>query len=238
MNVALILISIEKRRTEMRRYFVLVGLLLLTAAWALAQGEFPVVETSPAFMYIRTNPNLTNVFTTPGGITISGKNSFNCEGGGGTLAYNITSLIGIAADLGGCRFTGNTIGLGNTITGNQFTYLFGPRLTFRNSSPFRPFFDLSFGGDRLSASCKSTAITCLTKAGSGSYSKNAFALAVGGGFDIQLSKRISLRAVQAEYLYTRFGNQCAAAVCGNNNNQNAFRLKSGIVIAWGNKSSN
>ena len=223
----------------MRRYFVLVGLLLLVAGSALAQGEYPTVETSPAFMYIRTNPNLTNAFTVtgPGGQT-PGSNSFNCEGGGGTIAYNVSSLLGVAADLGGCRFTGNTLGLGNKITGNQFTYLFGPRITFRSSSPFRPFFDLTFGGDRLSASCKSSATSCVNATGGNTYSKNAFAMAVGGGFDIKLSKRISLRPVQAEYLYTRFGNSCAASVCNNNNNQNAFRLKSGIVIGWGGSTSN
>jgi opacity protein-like surface antigen len=221
----------------MRRYFVLVGLLLLTAGSALAQGEFPTVETSPAFMFIRTSPNFTHAFNV-GGTQITGSNDFNCAGGGGTLAYNVSSLLGIAADLGGCKFFGNTIGLGNTITGNQFTYLFGPRITLRNSSPFRPFFDLGFGGDRLSATCKNSAGSCISNFGTGTYSKNAFALAVGGGFDIQLSKRISLRPIQAEYLYTRFGNSCALAVCSNNNNQNAFRLKSGIVIGWGGSSSN
>jgi hypothetical protein len=141
-------------------------------------------------------------------------------------------MFGIAADLGGCRFFGNTTGLGNTITGNQFTYLFGPRLTLRNHSPFTPFFDLGFGGDRLSLTCKSSAGNCLSAFGSGTYSKNAFALTVGGGFDIKLKKRISLRPIQAEYLYTRFGNSCAASPC-NNNNQNSFRLKSGIVLGWG-----
>jgi opacity protein-like surface antigen len=228
----------RKGELKMRRYFVLVGLLLLTTGFALAQGEFPTVETAPAFMFIRTSPNFTNAFTGPGGTNISGSNDFNCAGGGGTLAYNFTSLIGIAADLGGCRFFGNTIGLGNTITGNQFTYLFGPRITFRSSSPFRPFFELNFCGDRLSASCKSSASTCLSAVGNGTYSKNAFALTVGGGFDIQINKKFSLRPVQAEYLYTRFGNDCAASVCNNNNNQNSFRLKSGIVVAWGSKASN
>jgi len=224
----------------MRNYFALVGLLLLTAGAALAQ-EFPKVETSPAFMFIRTSPNLTHSFfvVPPGGgppVQITGGNNFNCAGGGGTIAYNLTSMFGIAADLGGCRFFGNTVGLGNTITGNQFTYLFGPRLTFRNASPFRPFFELNFGGDRLSASCKNSAGNCLTAVGGGTYSKNAFAMTVGGGFDIQINKKFSIRPIQAEYLYTRFGNSCAS--CGNNNaNQNSFRLKSGVVIAWGGSAS-
>ena len=58
-------------------------------------------------------------------------------------------------------------------------------------------------------------------------------MAVGGGFDIQLTRRVSLRMIQAEYLYTRFGNDCSLSVCNNNNSQNNFRLKSGIVVGWG-----
>lgn len=197
----------------MRKYSVLVGLLLLTAGSALAQGEFPKVETAPAFMFIRT--------------PIGGQ-SFNCAGGGGTLAYNVTSLIGIAADLGGCKIFGNTLGLGNKISGSEFTYLFGPRFTFRSKSPFRPFFEVNFGGTRVSISCDSG-----TACSGASFSKNAFAMTAGGGFDIKLSKKFSLRPVQAEYLYTRFGNDCPLTACNQNNSQNSFRLKSGVVIAWG-----
>ncbi len=216
----------------MHKALVLAGLLFLIVGSALAQDDFPKVETSPAFMYIRTSPNFTNAFLI-NGTPVTGSNYFNCAGGGGTIAVNFTKMLGLAADLGGCKFFGNTIGLGNTINGNQFTYLFGPRLTFRNHSPFVPFFELNFGGDRLSVSCKSSAVNCLTAAGGGTYSKSAFALTVGGGFDIKLSRKFSLRPVQAEYLYTRFGNDCALSVCNNNNNQNSFRLKSGIVVGWG-----
>ncbi len=216
----------------MRKYAVLIGLLLLTAGSALAQGEFPKVETSPAFMYIRTPVSFSNG-------TTSVKQSFNCAGGGGTLAYNITSLLGIAADLGGCKYFGNTVPtqISEKINGNGFTYLFGPRFTFRKSGPFRPFFEVNFGGMRISLSCKSSSTNCNAFTNGNTYSKNAFAMTAGGGFDIQLSRRISLRAVQAEYLYTRFGNSCPANICTNNNNQNSFRLKSGIVIAWGGSAS-
>lgn len=227
----------------MRKYFVLAGVLLLMAGVALAQGEFPTVETSPAFMFIRTNLNLNNAFVVQNPIAgdppidITGANKFNCAGGGGTIAYNLTSMLGIAADMGGCKFFGNTVGLGNKISGNQFTYLFGPRLTFRSSSPFQPFFELGFGGDRVSITCQSGQTACQNATGGNTYSRNAFAMSVGGGFDIKLSKKISLRPAQLEYLYTRFGNQCALQVCNNNANQNSFRLKSGIVIAWGGSAS-
>ena len=216
----------------MRRYFVLVGLLLLTAGMVLAQ-DFPKVETSPAFMYIRTPVS----FTTPGGTSVS--QSFNCAGGGGTLAYNFSSLVGIAADLGGCKYFGQTVPapISSNVNGNGFTFLFGPRLTFRSKSPFQPFAELNFGGMRISLSCENNPSNCTNTFGTGSRAKSAFAMTVGGGFDIKLSKKFSLRPVQAEYLYTRFGNDCSAVVCTFNNNQNSFRLKSGIVIGWGGSAS-
>jgi opacity protein-like surface antigen len=219
----------RKGETIMRRLFVLAGLLLFTAGTALAQ-DYPKVETSPAFMYIRISPNLSNTFAVNGRV-VNG-NSFNCAGGGGTIAYNFSSLVGIAADLGGCKIFGNTLGLGNTVDGNAFTYLFGPRFTYRSGSRFEPFFEVNFGGTRLSLSCQSSALTCVNATGGRTFAKNAFALTVGGGFQVKLSHKFSLRLVQAEYLYTRFGNNCALAVCGNNNSQNNFRLKSGVVINW------
>lgn len=202
----------------MHKYVVLVGLLLLTAGSALAQSEFPKVEASGEYMYIRT--------------PIAGR-SVNCSGGGGTLAYNLTSSLGLAADLGYCRIFGNTFTPGNTIDGSEFTYLFGPRLTFRNHSPLTPFFDLNLGATRTALSCNSANLNCLNRTAAATFSQNAFAMTVGGGFDIRINNHVSLRAIQAEYLYTRFGNGCPFAVCSNNN-QNSFRLKSGIVFGFGN----
>ena len=202
----------------MSKYFVLLGSLLLIAGSALAQDDFPKVETSPGFMYIHTTP--------PGG-----GQGVNCAGAGGTIAYNMTSLLGIAFDGGGCKIFGfipSSSPLSGKINGSEFTFLFGPRLTFRSKSAFTPFFDLGFGGVRVGLSCANN-----TSCSGLSYSKTAFGLAVGGGFDIKLSKKFSLRPVQAEYLYTRFGNSCPYTVCTNNNNQNSFRLKSGIVMSWG-----
>ena len=212
----------------MRRFFVLAGLLLCTACAGLAQ-DYPKIETAPAFMYIRTSSGI-NPFVLNGRLV--SPQPLNCVGGGGTFAYNFSSLIGIAADLGGCKILANNAAVGNTIDGNEFTYLFGPRLTYRSGSKFEPFVEVNFGGTRISVSCKSTAIPCVNATGGRTFSTNAFALTAGGGFQIKLSHRFALRLVQAEYLYTRFGNNCALAGCSNNNSQNSFRLKSGVVINW------
>jgi opacity protein-like surface antigen len=206
----------------MRKSLALAVLLLLAAGTAFAQQDYPTVETSPAFMYIRT----------PG--ILNGSNAFNCVGGGGTLAYNFSSVAALAFDGGGCKVldNNNTI-LNGKVNGNEFTFLFGPRFTYRSSSKFQPFFEVNFGGMRVSVSCNSSAPNCVAATGGATYSKTAFAATLGGGVEMKLSRKFSLRLVQAEYLYTRFGNSCSFPVCGQNNHQNSFRLKSGIVIGWG-----
>jgi opacity protein-like surface antigen len=203
----------------MHKLTVLVGLLLLTAGSALAQSEYPAAEASADFMYART--------------PIAGQ-SLNCAGGGTTLAINVSSTLGLASDIGYCRFFGNTFGLGGRLSGSQLNYLFGPRLTLRSSSAIHPFFDLMFGGTRLGIGCDSGIFGCLNGTGHASFSENAFAMTVGGGVDVKFSQRVSWRLVQAEYLYTRFGNECPLVFCTNNNNsQNSFRLKSGLVFGFG-----
>jgi opacity protein-like surface antigen len=222
---------------KMHKLFVVAGGVLLTAGAAVAQDSFPKIETSPAFMYIHT------------GELFGGDKALNCVGGGGTFAYNFTSVIGFAADLGGCKLVGlnDTYGLASRATGSEFTFLFGPRLTFNRKGKIHPFFDLNFGGVRAAVSCNNgnlgnncgatgpvvTPPIVIPNPNATEVSKVAFGLSVGGGVDVQLSKRVALRLVQAEYLYTRFGNDCQFAVCSNNNSQNSFRLKSGLVFSFG-----
>ena len=222
-------------------------LVVLTAALSFATvagaQEFPRVETAPGFMYIHTTP-----FT---GLD----HSINCAGFGGTIAVNVTSVIGLAADLGFCKsFSSSISAIDNgTVNGSGQTFLFGPRFTFRNSSRVRPFVEISGGIVRAKLSCASgnignycnstgatqlpagTILTAGYHPSDTSVSTNAPAFSIGGGFDIRVSKKFSIRLVQAEYLYTAFGNDCHFAICntGTNNSQNSFRLKSGIVVGWG-----
>jgi opacity protein-like surface antigen len=238
------------RRLQMRKVLIFVEALVVTAGIAIGQsgsttavtatsppGSFPKIETAPGFMYIHT------------GAILGFQNGLNCVGGGGTVAYNLTSALGVAADLGGCKILelNGATGPLSKINGTEFTYLFGPRVTFRKSDRFHPFGELSFGGTRVKLSCNNGDFgnNCgglapgqvptrpLTNPTGTSVSKNAFSLSVGGGFDIKLNQKIAIRLIQAEYLYTRFGNECQLAICSNNNSQNAFRLKSGIVMSWG-----
>jgi opacity protein-like surface antigen len=244
--------KIQAKRLQLRNAFLFAGGLLLATGMAVGQtsttsvtattpaGLFPKLETSPGFMFMHTSP------------TFGFSHGGNCAGGGGTIAYNFSSMLGFAADLGFCKSLGlnGATGPSSLINGTEFTYMFGPRITFRRGK-FQPFGELNFGAARVKVSCNNgnlgnacgglipsqlpsgTTVIVVANPTATDVSKSAFALTVGGGFQFAVNHKLSIRPVQAEYLYTRFGNQCAFAVCSNNNNQNSFRLKSGIVLNWG-----
>jgi opacity protein-like surface antigen len=217
------------------------GVFLFAIGSAMAQGDYPKGEAAPQFMYIYTSP------------VLGAKSGFSCVGGGGTMAYNFSSVVGVAADLGGCTGLGlnNAYGNGSRVGGDAFTFLFGPRITFRHWGKVQPFFDLYWGGMEAHVGCNSgnaaNACGALSVAQplplpntavhpvSTSFSRTAFAMTVGGGMDFKVNKTFAVRLFQAEYLYSRFGNSCGFANCNNNNNQNSFRLESGVVIGWGGK---
>jgi hypothetical protein len=51
----------------------------------------------------------------------------------------------------------------------------------------------------------------------------AFAANLGGGLDLRVTPRFSVRLVEADYLLTTFDN-------GSNNHQNNLRISAGVVI--------
>jgi hypothetical protein len=54
------------------------------------------------------------------------------------------------------------------------------------------------------------------------------ALSLGGGLDIGVGHHFAIRAIQAEYLMTRFPN-----VAGTTVTQNNYRLSAGVVLRFG-----
>jgi len=175
----------------MRKLLILFGLTLLVGSSVKAQ-ENKGFEVSGNYQYVRFNPG-------------SGAPGINCQGGSGTGAGYLTSSIGIVGEFGACRVTG----LPSGASAHEMDYLFGPRVYFHAHGRIYPFVQALFGGERFSAGVT----------GVGSGSTNAFATAVGGGADVTLTRHVSLRALQVDYLYTHFGGA----------SQNNFRLQSGIV---------
>jgi len=111
---------------------------------------------------------------------LGGSGGINQNGISGSIAYNPNNWLGIVGDFGGYHASPGGVSL------NTYTYLFGPRVSLRNSSKFTPFGQFLLGGSRLTA-------------GSGGGSSNQFAYSVGGGVDLGLLPHLALRP-QLDYV--------------------------------------
>jgi hypothetical protein len=134
-------------------------------------------------------------------------------GGGGWLGYNVISSLSVVGDLSSERTSmigGNPAGL--TLT----SFLLGPRYAWHHANRLVPFGQFLLGGAHNSGGLTS-GTTGLTGSG------NAFAMTFGGGVDVLLRSRVTLRALQVDYFLTGFAN-------GSKNNQNSIRIGTGIVF--------
>ena len=164
----------------------------------------------------------------------TGNRMVGLNGGSTSLAFNFNRYIALAADFGGyddsqlqLTGTGANQPLVVNASGTAYTFLAGPRFSFRNSTRFTPFAQALFGDVHATAvtvsNCTGTACTPLP-------AQDAFAMTAGGGLDIGLTRHISLRAVQAEYMMTRFAPLPAT---GSSASQNDLRLSTGLVFRFG-----
>jgi outer membrane protein OmpA-like peptidoglycan-associated protein/opacity protein-like surface antigen len=169
--------------------------------------------------------------------TSTGNRMGYLHGGSTSLAYNFNKHLGLVADFGGysnSRLTLFSSNRSRTVdaNGTAYTYLVGPRLSFRHDR-FTPFIQTLFGAahatDVSIAGC-SGSINCTPLP-----SENAFAMTAGGGLDLTVSHRIALQLFQAEYLMTRFTDRSSAA--GQTGTQNNVRLSTGILLRFGGNAS-
>jgi outer membrane protein OmpA-like peptidoglycan-associated protein len=139
----------------------------------------------------------------------------NASGGSASLAYNFNRWAGLVADFGGYH-TGSEYGTYRDI--NNFTFLGGPRFSYRSNSRLTPYAQMLFGD----VTCRGDS-PCIESARYG----NAFGITAGLGLDLALTKRVSWRMVQTEYFLSHFDNP------GGSNPQNNIRVSSGLVFRWG-----
>jgi outer membrane protein OmpA-like peptidoglycan-associated protein len=167
----------------------------------------PRFETAAMYDYINFNPG--EPFASSGN-----------HGGTGSFTYNASKWVGLTAEVGGSRFRRNVFPVtgSNTVVNGSFTsYLFGPRLNLRKFDHFVPF------GEFLVGSTNAGAVLA------GGQSEYAFALAVGGGVDIVLTKNLAWRFAQLDYLMTTFTGPSVGAT----GRQNSFRAGTGVVVRFG-----
>lgn len=186
--------------------FLIIGAGVLRAAAQEVPQQPPQFEMSAGYSYVRANQ-----------ITTTGC-CFRMNGGNSSAVVNLNSSFGLAAEVAGYH-TGNVNNTGLDL--NVVTYLFGPQLSYRGGGRLTPFGEVLLGGGHATGTLYSAAGTT-----SGYGSLNAFALATGGGIDVNLTPHVAVRLFQADYLLTRFRN-------GSNDHQNNLRLSAGVVFRFG-----
>jgi hypothetical protein len=201
---------------------------LFCGTLALAQDEHKI-DVFGEYSYLRFNP------------TISQARNRSFNGGGGGATFYFSKYVGIKGEFMGygstsftTTFPDTTLPNGTFIPagtynsqGNMFTYLFGPvvRVPLGKVTPFG---ELLFGGSNTNGYAN------LSKAiinGGGTISatptQHPFTMGFGGGLDIPVSPRISIRPVEIDYILTRYTNPLTST-----NNQNNFRYCGGVVFKF------
>lgn len=200
-----------------KKLVCLLSLILLCGATLLAQNQ-PKSDLYLGYSFMRVSPQT------------SGAGAIDLHGGSFSVSWNAHRHIGLVADFGGYHGSKTfplllangaplaAIGpASNQLSGEIYTYMFGPRFTYRNSENSQratPFVQVLFGGAHASADILGD-----------STSQNTFAMSAGGGLDVRIVDRVSWRLFQGEYLLTRFNETGAARM-----NQHNARISTGIVF--------
>src|SRR5580658_6063561 len=112
--------------------------------WDDAEGYTPKVEWFLGYSFWRATP------------TSNGNRIGYLHGGSTSVAYNLNRYVGLVADFGGydnSRVTLFTPTTSDTFdsNGSAYTYLFGPRFSYRAYERFTPFAQALFGGTHASS---------------------------------------------------------------------------------------
>ena len=168
----------------MRKVFIIVGLLLLTAG--IASAACPRFEVGGGYAYTRVGSE----FGLGSG---EGSESANLNGWDAEADYDLTCMFGVVA---------NFSGVYKSVTGasaHVYTETFGPRVSLRNHTPFTPFIEGLFGAGQFGVNV-SECVSCEGE------SINAFTGFYGGGVDVSFGGPFAVRT-QIGDVSTHFFNQ-------------------------------
>jgi opacity protein-like surface antigen len=178
----------------MRKAICAVCLVLLAAVAASAQEEVPKAE----------------VF---GGYSWAGG---DFHGWNASVTGNVNRWFGLTADLGGHYSDGEPA---EVVRERQRAHsvMFGPRFSLRRKHA-TPFAYALFGGVRFRTELSAPALNFFA-----SGEDTGFDMALGGGLDVKVSRRVSVRAFQLDYMRPTFFGEA----------HNRGRLAFGLVLRLG-----
>jgi outer membrane immunogenic protein len=193
-----------------RRMWVFVNTLLLSLTTAAVAQQKPsnTIDASITFSELRANA------------PVGGCGCFWMAGGTGEISYPVWRNFSAVAEVAGHT----TSHIPDFNTGlSLLSGMGGVRLRVPNHTRFQPFAQALFGGVHGFDSYFPAPVGKLPT----SYD-TSFALAVGGGLDVTISKHIWIRALKADYNYSALRNL-------QGDNQNQLRIGAGILFRVGGK---
>ena len=163
--------------------------------------------------------------------------SGTCAGGGATAALRLTSQWQMVVDVNGCKMTG----LVQNLSGDSLSYMAGPRWTPPVTGQLVPYFQVLFGGNKLTqervAPDQEAYLTGLAKSTGAEppersqytqeFEHDGFAFAAGMGLDYNFNRALAFRLVGVDY--TR---SWANDLNGFTSPQ-GFQFKTGLVLHMG-----
>jgi len=226
----------------LHRLFMVFALLFFFTASARAQdfheweifagGDYLNANACPLAHELTGNQSTCSV---PLGNGQSTSFSQNAYGWHLTLAENKMSWLGGVMDFSG-DYANRTINFGTSASpvnigfnGSAYPFLFGPRFYMRRLGRVTLFGSPLIGGVHVRATIPSAAsLPQPVCAGCPSLpvSETKWAFAVGGGFDYEMTDRISIRA-QGDWIRSHFPETLAVDY------QNIYRISAGLVFKFG-----
>jgi opacity protein-like surface antigen len=142
---------------------------LSTALLSFAQ-DFPKTEVFAGYSYVR--------------MSVAQNYHQNFNGWNGSLAFNPNRWVGVVADFSG-HYSSDSL--------SNYSFLVGPRFTYRTQSRITPFAHALAGVAR-----EGEGTVSLNGPGGRTY-RTGIAYALGGGVDAALTERIAVRVIQLDY---------------------------------------
>ena len=195
----------------MKKILLAILLLVGCATLSLAQttDAYPKNEVFVGYSY--DSADINSLTVNPGRAGLHGVNF--------EYTRNINKLVGITADFSGHIKRESFATTGGSVQHDreQYNFLGGLQFKARNQTRATPFAHALLGGGLFRG------FSALLSPTSNTYffdDAKSFAIAVGGGLDVRASKRITIRAIQADYNPTFFGRS----------RQDNIRLSFGVVF--------
>jgi opacity protein-like surface antigen len=171
-----------------------------------------------------------------GGYSYVRNNGNGLNGGDIQGTFNINRHIGITGDVSAAYRTLASISvLGVTASANQHLYTFMAGPTFTTDMGRASLFAHALFGEAHSSLGAGVQIPIIGSISTNVASANAFGMDFGGGVDVEVTRHLSIRPVQVDYLRTQFSATDALTTglsTSLGNRQNIWRYSTGIVFRF------